>query len=36
MKNFIFIVEGITIHSNAQDEYEELLEKVYLPIEGAD
>ena len=27
---------GITIHSNAQDEYEELLEKVYLPIEGAD
>ena len=27
---------GITIHSNVQDEYEELLEKVYLPIEGAD
>ena len=27
---------GITIHSNMQDEYEELLEKVYLPIEGAD
>ncbi len=26
---------GITIHSNAQDEYEELLEKVYLLIEGA-
>ena len=23
---------GITIHSNVQDEYEELLEKVYLPI----
>ena len=27
---------GITIHSNVQDEYAELLEKVYLPIEGAD
>ena len=27
---------GITIHSNVQDEYKELLEKVYLPIEGAD
>ena len=27
---------GITIHSNVQDEYKELLEKVYLPIKGAD
>ena len=23
---------GITIHSRAEDEYQELLEKVYLPI----
>jgi para-aminobenzoate synthetase component 1 len=26
---------GITVYSNARSEYEEMVDKVYLPIDGA-